>query len=150
MSYGAANSAHALQNRIRTGIPLSESMQFQIASLDAESIEVIAPLAPNLNVHGTAFAGSIYSLAILAGWALATHIVEEAGADADVVVARAKIAYRTPIADGLRCVTRATKAEREAFIAGLNDKGKGFLQLEVEIGKPVCATLEATYCALAP
>lgn len=125
-------------------------MQFHIVSLDAESIEISAPLAPNINIHGTAFAGSIYSLAILAGWALATHLVEEAGADADVVVAKAKIAYRTPIADRVRCVTHATRAERDAFIAGLNGKGKGFLKLEVEIGNPVCATLEATYCALAP
>ena len=59
-----------LQQKIRTGIPLSETMEFEIAELTPNLIRVQAPLAPNVNVHGTGFAGSIYSIAVLAGWAL--------------------------------------------------------------------------------
>ena len=61
------DAALALQHKIHESIPLSEAMQFSIASLSRESILVTAPLAPNVNIHGTGFAGSIYSLAVLSG-----------------------------------------------------------------------------------
>ena len=65
------DAAAALEQRIHAGIPLSRSVQFHIAELDGQSIRVAAPLAPNINVHGTGFAGSLYALGILTAWAMA-------------------------------------------------------------------------------
>jgi thioesterase domain-containing protein len=70
-------TAQALEQKIRTAIPLSAAMQFSIKVLNQDEIQVSAPLEPNINVHGTGFAGSIYSAAILTGWALCTHVMDE-------------------------------------------------------------------------
>ena len=60
MVKGAATQLQALINR---SILLSEAMGYEIRALDARAITVGAPLAPNINIHGTGFAGSQYALA---------------------------------------------------------------------------------------
>ncbi len=51
-------------------IPVSEFMQIAPVAFDGESLAVSAPLAPNINLHNTMFAGSIYTLATLTGWGM--------------------------------------------------------------------------------
>ena len=142
-------AATELENRIRETIPLSDAMQFHIESLSTEAIAVSAPLPPNVNIHGTGFAGSIYSVAVLTGWALCTHILEVAGADADLVVARAEIRYRAPVTSALECKTLAPDAARESFLGDLASTGKGVMNLEIGVGERPSAILTATYCAIA-
>ncbi len=142
-------AAEELESRIRATIPLAEAMQFHIEALDSEAIEVSAPLPPNINIHGTGFAGSIYSVAVLTGWALCTHILESAGAAAELVVARAEIRYRAPVTGTLKCVTRAPAAGRDGFLEDLAASGKGVPKLEIPVGDSPSAILNATYCAIA-
>ena len=142
-------AAAELQNRIRETIPLAAAMQFSIETLDPEAIAVSAPLPPNVNIHGTGFAGSIYSVAVLTGWALCTHILENAGAAAELVVARAEIRYRAPVTGSLECATRAPAEARKNFLEDLEASGKGILQLEIPVGDGPSAILSATYCAIA-
>jgi len=111
-------AAVALTQKIRGAIPLSESMQFSIDSLSQEAIRVSAPLQPNINIHGTGFAGSIYSLAVLTGWALCTHIMDELAMDGDLVVGKAEISYRAPVKADLECHCQATAEQRQSFLAG--------------------------------
>ena len=143
------SAAEDLQQQIRQAIPLSDAMQFRIDALSMESILVSAPLSPNLNIHGTGFAGSIYSVAVLAGWALCTHILGEYGVDAELVVAKAEIRYRSPVTGDLQCKTCAGAAARESFIKGVRDRGKAVLLLDVEVGDRPDALLQAAYCAIA-
>ncbi len=143
------DAAQALEARIRTAIPMSQSMRFHIDSLDSASIEVSAPLEPNINIHGTGFAGSIYSVAVLSGWALCTHILESFGVDAELVVSKAEIRYRAPVSGELRCFVRAGDSARDAFLAGVREQGKGMLELDIEVGDLPSARLRASYCALA-
>ena len=143
------SAAEQLQQKIRATIPLSEAMQFRIESLDLAAIEVSAPLPPNVNIHGTGFAGSIYSVAVLTGWALCAFILEEMHIDADLVVARAEIKYRAPVTGDLRCRTGAAAEARDAFLRDLGERGKGVLPLVVELGDKPEAVLQASYCAIA-
>ena len=46
-----------LQRRIHGAIPLSEAMSYRITELADTRITVEAPLGPNINIHGTGFAG---------------------------------------------------------------------------------------------
>ncbi|MGD8349880.1 MAG: YiiD C-terminal domain-containing protein [Gammaproteobacteria bacterium] len=142
------SAAESLQRKIRAAIPLSKAMQFTIESLDGESIRVSAPLEPNVNIHGTGFAGSIYSVAVLTGWALCTHILEDAGLDAELVVARAEIRYRGPVTGPLQCATATDTAARDRFLHATRSQGKALLELEVEVGGERQAVLRATYCAI--
>ena len=143
------NAAQKLEAKIRGSIPLSEAMQFHIATLELEAIEVSAPLPPNVNYHGTGFAGSIYSLAVLTGWALCMHILDQVQVDADLVLARAEIRYRSPVTGDLHCRTGLDSALRESFLRDIENSGKGLLPLVVEIGGGPDAVLEAKYWAIA-
>lgn len=143
------NAATRLQATIRESIPLSESMQFSIDSLDLDGIQVSAPLEPNVNIHGTGFAGSIYSVAVLTGWALCTHIINELELDAELVVGSAEIRYRAPVTGSLECQCHCDPAQRDAFQQSLRSAGKGKLMLEVKVGEAPQAVLQGTFYASA-
>ena len=138
-----------LEQKIHSGIPLSEKMEFKIAELLPNSIRVQAPLAPNDNVHGTGFAGSIYSIAVLAGWALCTHIMELRGMKGDLVVASAEIKYRAPVTDGVSSSSEAGEVDCVTFQTDFETTGKGRLVLSVEVGDSPSAVLLGTYYAVA-
>jgi thioesterase domain-containing protein len=143
------SAAGDLTLKIRNTIPLSESMQFTIERLELEQIRGTAPLAPNINIHGTGFAGSIYSIAVLTGWALCTHIIAELGLDAELVVARAEIVYRAPVNGDLDCRTSIDVAQRDAFLQSFRERGKGRLVLDIAVGDLPQASLHATFVAVA-
>lgn len=78
-------------------IPLCAFMNLQIKSLTPVSINTSAPLEPNRNMHGTGFAGSLYSLAVATGWALVHNRVDVAGVQGQLVVKEATIYYKRPV-----------------------------------------------------
>ena len=143
------NAATVLEQKIRRAIPLSDAMQFSISNLSLDAIQVAAPLEPNINIHGTGFAGSIYSVGVLTGWALCTHIMDELGIEAELVVARAEIRYRAPIGGDLECRCACSAAQRESFRRGIDEVGKGKLVIDIEVGGDRQAVLQATYIAIA-
>jgi thioesterase domain-containing protein len=138
-----------LQENIHSNIPLSEAMQFTIVELDSRSILVRAPLQPNVNVHGTGFAGSIYSIAVLAGWALCTHIMERNHMVGDLVVAGAEIKYRSPVSGDIQCQGEVSEVDRDTFCNNFETHGKARLVLTVEVGRAPNAILQGTYYAVA-
>jgi thioesterase domain-containing protein len=143
------SAADDLTRKIRKEIPLSESMQFSIDQLDPAGIRVSAPLSPNINIHGTGFAGSLYSVAVLTGWALCTHLIDEAGIDADLVVARAEISYRAPVNGAIECRCSASVAQRALFLQAIQERGKGKLSLDITVGDLPQANLQASFVAIA-
>jgi len=142
-------TAAALQRKIRRAIPLSDAMQFSIRELSQDAIQVAAPLEPNINIHGTGFAGSLYSVGVLTGWALCTHILDELGIEAELVVAGAEIRYRAPVSGDLTCSCTCSETQRESFRQGIDEVGKGKLVLDIEVGGERQAVLQATYIAVA-
>ena len=141
------SAAVRLEATIRKSIPLSEAMQFSIEALDLDAIHVSAPLEPNVNIHGTGFAGSIYSVAVLTGWALCTHLIEAFGLDAELVVASAEIRYRAPVTGRLECRCQCSEDQRDAFRQALENAGRGKLPLEIDVGEAPQARLSATFYA---
>lgn len=142
------NSADDLQDLIRSNIPLSQEMQFSISHLDMSSIRVNAPLAPNVNIHGTGFAGSLYSLSVLTGWALCFHLLNEAKVDADLVIAKAEIRYFKPVTGAIDCYSEVTQRAKDRFYKSLHERGKGRLNLEISIGDESQVVLNASYSAI--
>ncbi len=78
-------------------IPVSEFMQIAPVVFDGESLVVSAPLSPNINLHNTMFAGSIYTLATLTGWGMVWLQQSLAKVEGDIVLADGKIRYLAPI-----------------------------------------------------
>jgi len=137
-----------LQAKIHRSIPLSEKMGYRIAELGDNHITVAAPLAPNINIHGTGFAGSLYSLGVLAAWGLCAHLLARAGIDdADLVVAQANIRYRTPVRGEILCRCEIADTAARVFIEGLRKKGRSRIAVDVAVGEEPAARLEATMYA---
>ena len=58
----------ALETYLHDHIPLSRAMAVRVVTSAPGHVELAAPLEPNINVHGTAFGGSVSTLGVLAAW----------------------------------------------------------------------------------
>ncbi len=86
-----------LQNKIDTEIQPAKNMQFKIQTYDGNYLQVGAPLTGNKNHHGTAFGGSLYSIAAVAGWALLRCKLHEYKLSGTIVVSKASMQYHAPV-----------------------------------------------------
>lgn len=125
-------------------------MQVRVVSGAADRVELGAPLEPNINHEGTAFGGSVSSLALLSCWALVNLILAEVpGLEFDyVVVQDSAMDYATPIAADFSSVATATSSV-ERFKTTLTKHGRARLSLAADVlcqGR-VCATLNARFVA---
>lgn len=87
-------------------IPISETMGIRISQYTGREFETHAQLSRNINVHGTMFAGSIYSLATLTCWGLLHLQLRERQLQGAVVLADGNIHYHKPITREPRAVAR--------------------------------------------
>jgi thioesterase domain-containing protein len=141
-------AATQLQEKIHRTIPLSAAMQFSIIELNPYSIIVGAPLQPNINIHGTGFAGSLYSVAILTGWALSTHIMSLHDMAGELVVGKAEIKYRAPVTDDFICRAMVSETDSQIFQKDFESSGKARLNLTVDIGDGPNAVVQGLYIAM--
>lgn len=133
MSHTAQNPTAKLQQTIHQTIPLSQHMGYTITTLSEHSINVSAPLQNNVNIHGTAFAGSIYSIATLTAWALLYHSLQTHQPAATLVLGEGQIKYRAPINTDLQCSATISPAEQQQFLQSLKDTGRSRLSVKVNI-----------------
>ncbi len=127
-------NADQLQCLLNDQIPLTLAMQLKVAHVDERRVQLLAPLDPNRNLHGTAFAGSLYCVATLAGWSLLSAYVAERGWHGAVVLRHGDIRYLRPVASEL--VAEATWADDDslpAFLADVGRRGKGRVIIPVTI-----------------
>lgn len=126
-----------LESEIRQGIPLASHMAFRISELTPNRIEVVGGGAENINVHGTAFAGSLYTVATLALWGLIRARLPEA---ATLVLAEGNIRYRKPVVGDIVASCTIDAVEMEQFLQRLNKRGRARLNARVEVaGKQALA-----------
>jgi thioesterase domain-containing protein len=123
-------------------IPLAAAVGIEIAAIHDGELVVRAPLAPNRNLHGTAFAGSLYSVCVLAGWGAVWLALRRAGLDGLIVATDCRIRYRRAVTDEIvcRCSLASTDAERAA--AELVAKGRTKLSLTCIVGDAVRQAVE--------
>ncbi len=124
-----------LQEKIHQSIPLSLAMGYQIVELDDLHIIVEAPLQPNINIHGTAFAGSIYSLGVLSAWALVYHVLVKRGLDAELVISRATIDYLSSVHGTIRCNCHLETDQVQRFVDDLTVRKRSRIEAAVNIGE---------------
>lgn len=112
-------------------IPISQQMGIGIDSYNDGLLQTRAALDVNLNLHGSMFAGSIYSLAALTGWGLVYLKLQEQGLRGDIVLAQGHIDYRQPLRR--RPGARADKRDMTGELSPLGEGCKARLQLKVDI-----------------
>lgn len=82
-------------------IPLSAAMGVSVVRVDADGITLTAPLPPNHNHAGTAFGGSLYSLAAMAGWAWLRARFAAEDLTPTILIAEGRMQYRRPVTGAL-------------------------------------------------
>jgi thioesterase domain-containing protein len=115
-----------------TQIPLAAAMHIEIETLTAAEIVVRADLAANRNLHGTAFAGSLFSVAALAGWGMTWALLDARRIRGHIVLAESRIRYVRAVKEDIvcRCAVDATAAARLEILA---TKGKSVVPLQATI-----------------
>jgi len=132
-------------------IPLISHMGLGKPSYDGTSLTLSAALAPNVNDKGTGFGGSLATLATLCGWAMVTLYLREQGRDCDVMIRDSQLKYIAPVTGDFSAITRLPEqAELDTFMTYMDSKGRGRLNLNVEIrqGDKVAMTLSGAYVAV--
>lgn len=84
-------------------IPLAAAIDIGVQGYDGRTLTVRAPLPPNRNLHGTAFAGSLFSVCALAGWGATWLKLREHQLAGLIVLADSQIRYRKAVSSDLVC-----------------------------------------------
>lgn len=96
MSAKDPNSIDFWQKYLEAEVPLSKGMKLQVSSLGPVVI-IKAPLEPNQNNKGTAFAGSLSSALALSGWMATQLWIDPALEKYDVVLHRSDLSFQLPV-----------------------------------------------------
>lgn len=123
-----------LNDMVQADIPLARAAGIRLACGNDDTVVAHAPLASNGNPHGSAFGGSLYVTALVAGYAQTVLLVEQAGVDASVVVSRAQAEYHLPLHADIRASVAPIDAKiQNRFIKGLTRHGRARLDLTARV-----------------
>lgn len=114
-------------------IPLLAAAQARVTHLAPRCVELSAPLAANINPHGTAFGGSLSMLGVLAGWAAVDRLLAAESLLADLVIQRGAMEYLAPVQGDLAVRAALDPDAAAAFIVALRDKGRARIEVLSEL-----------------
>lgn len=120
-----------LQNIWHQQIPITQLMGIRVYQYTGSTFETRAALNPNMNLHGTMFAGSIYSLATLTGWGLVHLMMREKSVAGAIVLADADIHYHKPVTELPRSIAHFENIKGD--FAPLAEKDKARITVQVEV-----------------
>lgn len=87
-----------LQQVLNQEIPITQALQIKVASWQEHKLSLSFPLAPNVNHMSTAFGGSLYCGAVMAGWGWMHLRLKELGIDdGHIVIQEGQISYPHPV-----------------------------------------------------
>ncbi len=113
---------------------LARHIGIVVESADDSCVVLRAPLALNANYKGTAFGGSLYSVAVLTGWAWFTRYLAARDLPADAVIQESNMRFLAPVQGELRaCAAAPPDAQIDKFRKMLQRAGRGRIRLRVEI-----------------
>ena len=139
-----------LQFRITSEFALARHLGIVVERADDTGVTLSAPLLPNANYKGTAFGGSLFSVAVLTGWAWVSRYLDRSGFAADAVIQESTIRYLVPVHGTLRATIRLPNPEHvEKFKKMLQRAGRGRIRLFVDIhhGQTPATEFEGVFAA---
>jgi thioesterase domain-containing protein len=142
----------AAQAHILADIPLSRFMHLAISGWDGESLQMTAPLAPNINDKGCAFGGSLASVMTLACWSLIKLAADERELECDIYVQDSNLHYLAPVWEDFTAEARLVENQSfEAFFSTLGARGKARLAVHCAVrlaDATLACSLNARFVAL--
>jgi len=123
-----------LQRLLENGIPITQSMGIEVQSWTQDSLTLSAPLSENRNDKNTAFAGSIYSVAVLTGWSFLQMLIKDADIAGQVVIQESRVKFFRPVTGNIvaKCGP-VVDVERDGFLDAFRQKGKARMPLVIQI-----------------
>jgi len=140
-----------LEARILADIPLARHIGVRVLSANEESVVLAAALGSNSNHKGTAFGGSLFSLAVLAGWGLLSVKLERAGVPGEIVIQDTQIHYLRPVTgDFTARAVAPDAAEFERLVRTLERRGRGRIGVKcfVEQSSAVAVEFNGTFAVV--
>jgi len=132
MSNAQLTHLESLQAFLTARIAPARALGLTVAA--TEPVTISAPLEGNLNDKGTGFAGSLFSVAALAGWALVTRWCATEPVDAEVVVQSSKVRFLAPARGEFRAIAHELPdKQREKLARMLIRSGRGRAEVTVDV-----------------
>ena len=137
-----------LQSVLHEEIPLTRAIGITVRELADDSILLHAPIGNNLNHKCTAFGGSLYSVAVLAGWGLIWSRLHHEGLNGHIVIQESHSRFLSPVTGDIlaHCAfDDATALDR--FLGMYARRGRARITLQTRIGNLEAPnmTFEGTY-----
>jgi thioesterase domain-containing protein len=123
----------SIENYLHEHIPLSRAMGVTVVSVEPDSVELSAPLEPNINHRETVFGGSASALAILSAWTLVHARLDKEGMHSRVVIQENTMSYLRPFTDRFAAVANLSPtSDWNRFVMTLRRKGRA--RIDVQAG----------------
>lgn len=114
----------ALRTYLHDHIPLSRAMAVEVLEASALHVLLEAPLAPNINMHGTMFGGSGATLALLAAWSVVHLKLEAEGLTSKLVIHRTETEYLLPVEGAAQASANLDTVDWETFRHTYDRRGR--------------------------
>jgi thioesterase domain-containing protein len=145
-----AFGADYLQQRIDREIMLARPMGIIVEAANDLGLVLRAPLAPNANHKGTAFGGSLYSLAVLTGWAWLTRFLVTRNLDAEAVIQESSMRFLKPVHGEMRAsieIPSADEVDKFQKMLLRADRGRIRLQVNMHEGAALATVFDGLFAA---
>lgn len=131
-------------------IPITEQMGIKLEQYSGKTLETHASLNKNINLHGTMFAGSIFSLATLTGWGMIFLQLKEKGLNGEIVLGDGDIHYHKPITMQPRALCNIESFSGSFDNLRKNKKNRIKLQVDILDGDNPVAEFRGVFWVLPP
>ncbi|QPG05959.1 YiiD C-terminal domain-containing protein [Salinimonas marina] len=137
-----------LQNTWTDTIPITEHMGIKLHQYSGKTLETRASLNKNINVHGTMFAGSIFSLATLTGWGLLFLQLKERQLQGDIVLGDGDIHYHKPVTMKPRAICNIESLQGKFSLVEKDKKSRFTIQVDILDDESPVAEFKGVYWVL--
>ncbi|MCW8091935.1 bifunctional GNAT family N-acetyltransferase/hotdog fold thioesterase [Alteromonas sp. ASW11-130] len=144
------NWCKELQKTWSDTIPITDHMGIKIHQFTGRTLETRASLNKNINIHGTMFAGSIFSLATLTGWGMIFLQLKEKKTPGDIVLGDGDIHYHKPITMKPRAICNIETLSGKLTSLDKGKKAKLTVQVDILDGDDPVAEFKGVYWVLPP
>jgi thioesterase domain-containing protein len=132
MSNAQLTHLESLQAFLTARIAPARALGVTVAA--TEPVTISAPLEGNFNDKGTGFAGSLFSVAALAGWALVTRWCANEPIEAEVVLQSSKARFLAPARGEFRAIAHELPdKQRDKLARMLARSGRGRADVTVDV-----------------
>lgn len=121
----------SLTDYVRSAIPIMDAMGIEIVEAGRNDVAARLPFGPNGNHFGSAYAGSLFTVAeVLGGLYASTSLVLEGAVP---LVKRIEIDFRRPASTDVVARARLDDSEIERILAETEERGKSDFELRAEV-----------------